>query len=66
MSSPQPPVPGPPRPQPGGSPEERLAEARQRLEQLEADPGASPAQVADALEEVRDLLRRGLSESGTG
>jgi hypothetical protein len=58
-------MPGPSQPRPGGNADASIAEARARLERLEADPEASPAQVADALEEVRDLLRRGLSDSGT-
>jgi hypothetical protein len=69
MSIPQSPVPGvgavPGPPRPGGA-EASADEARERLEQLEASPDASPAEVADALDEVRDALRRGLSDSGTG
>jgi hypothetical protein len=69
MSSPQSPVPGtapiPGPPQPGGA-DASIDAARARLEQLEDSPDASPAEVADALDEVRDALRRGLSDSGTG
>ena len=69
MSIPQSPVPGagpvPGPVQPGGA-DASVAEAQARLEQLEASPDASPAEVADALDEVRDALRRGLSDSGTG
>ena len=69
MSTPQSPVPGagpvPGPAQPGGA-DASVAEAQARLEQLEATPDASPAEVADALDEVRDALRRGLSDSGTG
>jgi hypothetical protein len=68
MSTPQPPVPGagpvPCPSQPDGA-EASVAEAQARLEQLEATPDAAPAEVADALDEVRDALRRGLSDSGT-
>lgn len=72
MSSPQSPAPGAvpgaapvPGPPPAGGAEASVAEARARLEQLEATPDAPPAEVADALDEVRDALRRGLSDSGT-
>ncbi len=68
MSTPQPPAPGagpvPGPPQPGGA-DASVAEARARLEELEASPDASPSDVADALDAVRDALRRGLSDSGT-
>ena len=68
MSSPQSPVPGAapvPGPPQSGSAEASVAEAQARLEQLEASQDAAPADVADALDEVRDALRRGLSDSGT-